>query len=80
MRNKMIETFAFFLGEINFHVGRMFAEVLHDFFRRGTDSLMDLVDLIKFVISREKRTEWQNLKHNAADSPDVHFVRVITIS
>ena len=53
----MIETFAFFQGEIYFHVGRMFTEVLHDFFRRGTDSLMDLVDLIKFVISREKWTE-----------------------
>jgi hypothetical protein len=40
---------------------------------------MNFVDLVQFVVAREKWTEGHNLKENATNSPIVHFVIVIPV-
>jgi hypothetical protein len=40
---------------------------------------MNFMYLIKLVISREEREEWEDLKEDTADAPVVHFVIIVAI-
>lgn len=40
---------------------------------------MYFVDLVELVVTGEQRKQRKNLEENAADSPDVHLVAVVTI-
>lgn len=42
--------------KVYFHVSCMLSEVIKDFFTRCPQYVMDLIDLVKLVISREQRT------------------------
>ncbi len=40
---------------------------------------MDLVNLVQLIVAREKRKEGKDLEVDAAHSPVVHLVIVVTI-
>ena len=40
---------------------------------------MDFVYLIKFICSWKQRKQSQNFKENASNSPNVHFIPIVTI-
>ena len=41
---------------------------------------MDLMNLVKFVVAGEEGEEGEHLEEDAADSPVVHLVVVVTVS
>ena len=41
---------------------------------------MNLINLVKLIISREQRAQREYFIHNAAYAPNVHFVTVIAVS
>lgn len=40
---------------------------------------MDLVDLVKLIVSREEWKEAHNFKEDTADAPIVHFVVIVSV-
>lgn len=44
-----------------------------------TNYIVDLVYLVKFIVAWKERVQRYNFKQNAAYSPDVHFVAVVTV-
>ena len=47
--------------------------------RRRAEYIVNLMDLIKFVVAGEEREQRQNFEEDAADTPDVHFVAIVTV-
>ena len=43
-------------------------------------NVVNLVYLVKFIISWKQRIKGNYLEKNTADTPDVHFVAVVTVS
>lgn len=41
---------------------------------------MDLINLVKFVVSGEQGAQRQNFIHDTSNSPNVHFITVISVS
>lgn len=54
-------------------------EFLKELISWCAEYVMNLVDLVKFVISREKWEKCKDLEIDAPYSPVVHFVIVVTI-
>lgn len=55
------------------------SKVIQDFFGRRTQNMMDPVDLIELVFSWKQRIFRDQFEQNAAKSPHVHLLIVITI-
>ena len=41
---------------------------------------MNLINLVKFIVSREQRVQSDYFKKDAANAPQVHLVPVVTVS
>ena len=54
-------------------------EVLKQLLIRCSHDVMNLVDLVKFVVSREEWKQREDLKEDAASSPNIHFVPIVTV-
>ena len=57
-----------------------FLELVEQILRRGTADVMNLVNLVYFVVSREKREERKDLEEYTSDSPDVHLMVIVPVS
>lgn len=53
MRSKFLDACAFFLWEIELHMCGMLAEVFEDFRVWRAEHIVDLMDLVEFIIARE---------------------------
>ena len=54
-------------------------ELVEQVLRRGTADVMDLVNLVYFVVSREKREERKDLEEYTADSPNIHLMVIVPV-
>lgn len=54
-------------------------EELKDLLARGTNYVVDLVDLVEFIVTRKQRAQGQDLIHDTANSPNIHFITVIAV-
>lgn len=79
VRNHFGKAFPLLLWEIDLHMRGMFPEEIEDLLAWSTNDIMNLVDLIEFVITWEQWAKGQDLVHDAAYAPDVHFVAVVAI-
>lgn len=61
-------------------MGRMFSEKVEDILAWRSDNVVDSVDLIKLIVAGKQRAQGQYLVHNASDTPNIHFVSVVSIS
>ncbi len=68
------------MGEVKLDVGRVFLEAVQEFAGRGAEDIVDFVDLIFFVVTREEREETEHLEEDAANPPYVHLVVVVPVS
>ena len=66
--------------EIKLHVCGVLLEVVQKLLRRRAHYIVDLIYLVKFVITRKQREKRENLKKDATSSPNVHFVPIIAVS
>ena len=57
-------------------MGCMLSKILQQLFTWGSYDFVNFVNLVKLVISREKGAEREDLVHDTAHAPDVHFVAV----
>lgn len=55
MRYQMIETLELLCRKINLHMGSMLSEIIKNFFTRCAKNFMNLINLVKLIISREQR-------------------------
>lgn len=76
---ELLETFELSRREIDLHMGCMLLKVLQYFVVRRSQYFMDLINLIKFVISREKWTQRENFIHYTAYAPNVHFIAIVSV-
>ena len=61
-------------------MGGVLLESVQESLLWGSQNIMDFVDLVKLVSSREEGEERKDFKENAAHSPNVHFVAVVAVS
>jgi hypothetical protein len=54
-------------------------ELLEKVLRRSAEHVVDLLDLVELVRTREERKETEDLEPNAASTPEVHLVGVISV-
>ena len=79
MRNHFGKAFPLLLWKIDLHMRGVFPEEIEDLLAGSTNDVVNLVDLIEFVITWEQWAKRQDLVHDAADAPDVHFVAVVAV-
>lgn len=65
--------------KVDFHMRGMLPEEVEDLLARGANYIVDLIDLVEFIVTGEQRTEGENLVHDAAYAPDIHFVAVVAV-
>ena len=65
--------------EVELHVRCVFLESLQDLLIWRPQDVVNLMDLVELVGAWEQREEADNLKHDAADSPQVHFEVVVAV-
>ena len=61
-------------------MAHLLLEFGEEFFGGRTQYIMDLMNLIEFVVAWEERKEGKNFKKDAPDPPMVHLVIVIAVS
>ncbi len=79
MRAELADARAFLFGELELHVGSELLITVQQFLAWCTSYVMNLLDLIEFVVPREEREEREDLEKNASNAPVVHFVIVIAV-
>lgn len=57
MRDKFRNALKLLGREFKFHMGRVFLELVEQVLRRCSYDVMDLVDLVKFIVAREEREQ-----------------------
>lgn len=65
--------------EFNALISSIFLEFFQQFLRRRSKDIVDLIDLVQFVLAREKRKQRENLEHDATYAPDVHFIAIESV-
>ncbi len=65
--------------KIELHVRCVFLKTLEQTLVGCSQNVVDFVNLIKFVCTREEREERKDLEEHAANTPYVHFITVVTI-
>ena len=65
--------------KIKLHVRCHFLKLGKQFFRRRTQHIVDLVDLVHLIIAGKERKQGQNLKKDATNAPVVHLVIVVAV-
>lgn len=53
---QMVESLELSWRKVDFHVGCMLSKVIKDFFARCPQYVMNLINLVELIISREQRT------------------------
>ena len=66
--------------EVKFHVGSILLKLLKQVILGCSANVMDLVNLIKFIISREEREKRNYFEKDTSHAPHIHLVTVITVS
>lgn len=90
VRNEFADTLELLLGEVEFHVCgvpknnqissiNLLLKFLKQILGWRSEDIVDFVDLVELVVSGEERKQAHNLKHHAANAPDVHLVAVVAI-
>jgi len=79
MGDKFGDARCFHLGKVELHVGGVFLEIVKQGFVRGAKYIVDLVNLVDLVISREEWKETDDFEEHTADTPEVHFVSVVSV-
>lgn len=80
MWNQFGDALILFGGEFELHVRSNFLKLVKQFLGRCTEDIMNFVNLVKFILAWEQRVKGQDLEEHTADSPNIHFVAVMTIS
>ena len=66
--------------EVEFDMGILIPfEPLENVLLRSAENVMDLVDLVEFVLAREEWEEAQDFEEDAANSPHIHLVVVVAL-
>jgi len=79
MWNQFCDACAFDGWEVELHVCRVFLELGEQAFFWRPKDVMNFVHLIKLIVAWKQREKRNDFKHDAADSPEVHFVSVVPI-
>jgi hypothetical protein len=79
MRDQLGNANKLFCLEIELHVSGMLLEVIKQLLRWGPHNVVNFIDLVKFVVSREEREEGEDLEEDTPGSPNVHFIAIITV-
>lgn len=80
LRNQLRQASALLLWKVELHVARHLLKLVQKLLLRRSNNIMNFVDLVEFVGTREERRECQNFKEDTADAPVVHLVIVVSIS
>ena len=80
MRDHFGEPLPFLFWKIDLHVSGVLPEKIKDLFAWRPNDFVDLVDLVKLIVTREQWAEREYLVHHATHTPNVHLVAVVTIS
>ena len=67
-------------GKVKLHVRCIFLEFLKQGLFWCPKDVMNFVDLVKFVVPREKGEQGNDFKHYAANAPQVHLIAIVTVS
>ena len=65
--------------KVDLHMRSVLPKIVEDLLAGRAKDVVDLVDLIQLLLSWEKWTEREDLKHHAANAPDVHLVTVVAV-
>ena len=65
--------------KVEFHVAGHALELGEKFGGRSAEDVMDLMHLVKFIVSWEQREKGQDFKVDTADSPVVHLMIVVAV-
>ena len=80
MRNQMPDPCTSLGWKVELDMGILVPfEPLEHVLLRGTQNIVDLVDLVELVLSREQWEERQDLEPHAARAPEVHLVGVVPV-
>ena len=74
------KAFAFLRWEVYFHMSGVLTKVVEYFRVWCAYDVVDFVYLVQFIVTWEKGDKTQDFVHDAADTPNVHFVAVIAVS
>lgn len=68
------------MWKVELHVGRVFLEFVQQLLRRGPHDVMNPYHLVEFIVAGEEREKGENFEENATDTPEIHFVSIVTVS
>ena len=79
MRDELLDAAARLLRKVEIHVRGPLLHLTQELGARGADDVVDLLDLVQLVGSREEGKQGDNLEEHAPDAPHVHLVVVVPV-
>ena len=77
--NQFLKASSFLFRKVEFHVTCDLLKLVKQFFVGRADHIMYFVNLVELIGAWKERSQSQNLKEDAADSPVIHLMVVVSI-